>query len=83
MNIDKLTQKSMEAIRDAQRIAGEFSNPQLEQAHLLLALLRQDGGLIPQLLQKMDMTPESLEAATLTEIKKLPQVSGSREADRF
>ena len=83
MNVDKFTQKSMEAIRDAQRIAVENSNQQLEQAHLLLALLQQEGGLIPQLLQKMDVTAESLEAAAQAEVKKLPGVTGSREADRF
>ena len=83
MNLDQFTQKSMEAVRDAQKIAVEFSHQQLEQVHLLLALLRQENGLIPQLLQKMNITVESLEAATLTEVKKLPVVTGSREADRF
>ena len=83
MNVDKFTQKSMEAVRAAQTIAVEFSHQQLEQAHLLLALHRQESGLIPQLLQKMDVTAENLEAAVLTEVKKLPGVTGSREADRF
>ena len=47
------------------------------------ALLQQDGGLVPQLLKKMDVTVESLEAAAKTELGKVPAVTGSREADRF
>ena len=63
MNFGNYTQKSLEAIRNAQQIAVENSNQQLEQTHILLALLRQENGLIPQLLRKMDITVESLEAA--------------------
>ena len=55
MNPDIFTQKSLEAVRDAQRLAAEHQNQQIEQVHLLLALLRQDGGLIPQLLKKIDL----------------------------
>ena len=50
MNAEKLTQKSAEAIRAAQTIAQEYGNPQIEQAHLLWALLQDAEGLIPQLL---------------------------------
>ena len=84
MNPDIFTQKSLEAVRDAQRLAAEHQNQQLEQVHLLLALLRQDGGLIPQLLKKMDVSLESFDAATEAAVKKLPAVTGSgRDADRF
>ena len=83
MNFGNYTQKSLEAIRNAQQIAVENTNQQMEQSHILLALLRQEGGLIPQLLQKMEMSPESLEAATNALVQKLPRVTGSREADRF
>ncbi len=83
MNFNNYTQKSLEAVQSAQNIAVQNSNQQLEQVHLLLALLRQDGGLIPQLLRKMGVTVESLEAAANAELRKLPGVSGSREADRF
>ena len=51
--------------------------------HLLLALLRQEGGLTPQLLRKMEVSPESLEAAANQLLRKIPSVSGSRELDRF
>ncbi len=63
MNANQFTQKSLEAIQGAQDIAQEYGNQQIEQSHLLLALLRQDGGLIPQLLTNMGMTLPSFEAA--------------------
>ncbi len=83
MNFNSYTQKSLEAVQSARELAVRNSHQQLEQVHLLLALLRQDGGLIPQLLRKMDVTVESLEAAAETELRKIPAVKTSREADRF
>ena len=83
MNFNNYTQKSLEAVQSAQQIAVENSHQQLEQVHLLLALVQQDGGLIPQLLRKMEVTVESLEAAAQAELRKIPAVTGSREADRF
>jgi len=83
MNFGNYTQKSLEAVQSAQQLAVQNGHQQMEQIHLLVALLRQDGGLIPQLLRKMEVTVESLEAAAIAEMNKLPRVSGSREADRF
>ena len=83
MNFNNYTQKSLEAVQSAQTIAVQNNHQQLEQIHLLLALLRQEGGLIPQLLRKMEITVESLEAAANGELRKLPSVKTSREADRF
>ena len=83
MTFNNYTQKSLEAVQSAQNIAVQHSNQQLEQVHLLVALLQQDGGLTPQLLRKMGITTESLEAAAMAEVQKLPAVTGSREADRF
>ena len=83
MNFNQYTQKSLEAVQSAQNLAVQNSHQQLEQVHLLLALLRQDGGLIPQLLRKMDVTVESLEAAAAAQLRKIPSVKTSREADRF
>ncbi len=83
MNFNNYTQKSLEAIQSAQTIARSCNHQQLEQVHLFLALLQQDGGLIPQLLRKMDVTVESLESAVKQELKKIPGVTGSREADKF
>ena len=83
MTFNNYTQKSLEAVQSAQNIAVQHSNQQLEQVHLLVALLQQDGGLTPQLLRKMGITTESLEADAMAEVQKLPAVTGSREADRF
>ena len=84
MDPNEFTQKSLEAIRDAQTLAAEHQNQQIEQVHLLLAMIQQEGGLLPQLLKKMDISVESLTAATKAAVEKLPAVSGSgREADQF
>ncbi len=84
MNAQKYTQKSLSAIQAAQELTISNQNQQIEQIHLLCSLLRQDNGLVPQLLKKMDITVESLDAAVTAEIGKLPRVTGSgREADRF
>ena len=83
MNLNNYTQKSLEAVQSAQQLAVANNHQQLEQLHLLLALLKQDGGLVPQLLKKMDVTVESLTAAAEDKLRKIPAVHGSREADRF
>ena len=83
MNFNNYTQKSLEAVQDAQNIARSNHHQQMEQVHLLLALLRQEGGLVPQLLKKMGVTVESLNAAAEAELAKIPGVTGSREADKF
>ena len=83
MNFGNYTQKSLEAVQSAQQLAVEMNHQELHQVHLLLALLRQEGGLIPQLLRKMDITVESLAAAAQAALRKIPSVTGSREADRF
>ena len=83
MNFGNYTQKSLEAVQSAQNIARSHAHQQLEQVHLLLALLQQDGGLTRQLLRKMEITVESLEAAAMQLLRKIPGVSGSREADKF
>ncbi len=83
MNVQKFTQKSMEAIQLAQTIAMEHDNQQIEQCHIMLALLMQDGGLVPQLLERMDITVPSVMAATKELVAKLPTAIGStREVDK-
>ncbi|MEA4965157.1 MAG: ATP-dependent chaperone ClpB [Oscillospiraceae bacterium] len=84
MNAEKYTKKSSEAIQDAQNLAIEHQNQQIEQVHLFLSLLRQEAGLIPQLLGQMGVTVESLDAAAEQELQKLPGVTGSgRDAEKF
>ena len=77
MNAQKYTQKSLEAIQNAQSLATEYGNQQIEQPHILLALLQAENGLIPQLLENMGLTVPSLHAAVQAEVEKLPRVSGS------
>ena len=54
MNLNNYTQKSLEAVQSARNLARSNNHQELHPVHLLLALLRQEGGLIPQLLRKMD-----------------------------
>ena len=77
MNAERLTQKSAEAIRSAQQIAQEYGNPQIEQVHLLWALLQDGEGLIPQLLSGMGVTVPSLEAAVKNLLERQPRVTSS------
>ena len=83
MNFNNYTQKSLEAVQSAKNLAVQNGHQQMEQIHLLLALLQQDGGLTRQLLKKMELTVESLEAAAVAELRKIPSVKTSRDADRF
>ncbi len=76
MNTNQYTQKSLEAIDRAQKIALENNNMQIEQEHLLYALLDQDGGLIAQLFIKMDVDVDGVLADVDQLIGKIPQVSG-------
>ena len=76
MSNNQYTQKSMEAIALAQRIAAELGHQQLEQAHLLSALLTLPEGLIPQLLTKMGCSAETLNKGAEAIMNKLPQVRG-------
>ncbi len=83
MNANHFTQKSLEAIQSAQDLAREYANQQIEQVHLLLALLRQQDGLIPQLLTRMGLTVPSFEAAVRAEVERLPKVSLSHEVGKI
>ena len=83
MNFNNYTQKSLEAVQSAQNLAIQNGHQQLEQVHLLMALLRQESGLTPQLLRKMEKSVESMEAAAAQLLRKIPSVSGSRDMDRF
>ncbi|OON96529.1 MAG: ATP-dependent chaperone ClpB [Epulopiscium sp. Nele67-Bin005] len=77
MNTEKFTKKSVEAVKDAQSLATEKNHMQVDQAHLLVALLEQDGGLIPSILEKMDIGISNLLAQVETVLNKKPSVIGS------
>ena len=84
MNAQKFTQKSIAAINEAQNMAVEYQNPQIETIHLLCALLADGEGLIPQLLQKMGIDVQTARREAEAEAERLPRVSGSgREAGKI
>ena len=77
MNINKFTQKSIEAINHCQSIISEYGNQYVEQIHLLYSLLTIDESLITQLLKKMGVPMEQLQSSIIEEIGRLPKVSGA------
>ncbi len=81
MNTQKLTQKSLEVLQNAQNISIGNQNQQIEQVHILYSLLDIENSLIKQILKKMNVSDE-FEKAVKDEISKLPKVSGSREMDK-
>ena len=84
MNAQKLTQKSMEALQQAQSLALEYQHMQIEPLHLAHALLSQENGLIPQLVAKMNVQPAALLQSVEKELQKMPGVSGpGREPDKI
>lgn len=77
MNIEKLTQKSQEALSDSQKIAIEYSNQEIDTLHLFYALITQDDGVIPKILQLMEVNVPQLTAYTKEQLNSLPKISGN------
>ena len=77
MNINKFTQKSIEAINNCQNIISEYGNQYVEQVHLLYSLITIDDSLIAQLLKKMGVPMEQFKSSITDEISRLPKVSGA------
>ena len=83
MNIEKFTQKSIEAIREAQSCAIRNQNMQIDQQHLLYALLNQEDGAAAQILKKAKIDTKRMATACDREIQRIPRVSGpGREMDK-
>ena len=76
MDANKLTRKSQEALAQAQAIASEYNHQQVDVEHLLSALLKDDGGLIVQLLKRMDINAQLMAKAVTDELSRLPRVTG-------
>ncbi|MER6212101.1 ATP-dependent chaperone ClpB [Streptomyces sp. NPDC001642] len=76
MDMNRLTQKSQEALQEAQTAAVGMGHTEVDGEHLLLALLDQDDGLIPRLLQQAGTGPEELRAAVSEELSRRPKVTG-------
>lgn len=82
MNAQKFTQKSLEAMGEAQSIATRNSNQTVDEEHLLLALLLQESGLIPQLLVKMGIDPKIAVSRMEHAVNAVPKVQiGGQTAD--
>ena len=78
MNIQKFTQKSMEAISDCEKLAYEYGNQEIEQEHLLVALMRQSDGLIPMLIEKMEINKQHFTDTAVRYLEKRVKVSGGQ-----
>jgi ATP-dependent Clp protease ATP-binding subunit ClpB len=73
---DKFTVKAQEAVQRAGQLASEHGNPELQPLHLLAALLEDKEGIVPPILEKIGIGPQSVLSAVYAEIEKLPKVSG-------
>ena len=78
MNIQKFTQKSVEAINACEKLAYDYGNQEIEQEHLLVALMQQEDGLIPKLIEKMDIQRQHFEDNVLRKLEARVKVSGGQ-----
>ncbi len=76
MDINRMTQKTQEALQSAQSLAVHFGHVEVDGEHLLLALLQQEEGLVPRLVTRLGIDLRNLVAATRKELEKIPSVSG-------
>ncbi|MGA2787983.1 MAG: Clp protease N-terminal domain-containing protein, partial [Verrucomicrobiota bacterium] len=79
MQLDKLTLKSQEAVQDAQRLAREHSHQEIDGEHLLLALLGQDGSLVPELLTRIGVPPAQLSPDLEKELARRHKIQGGND----
>ena len=77
MNINKFTQKSMEAVSACEKLAYDYGNQEIEQEHLMLALLQQQDGLIPKLIEKMEINLEHFTDNVIKRVEARVKVSGA------
>ena len=78
MNIQKFTQKSIEAVNDCEKLAYEYGNQEIEQEHLLVSLLQQNDGLILKLIEKMEINKEHFMDNALRHLEARVKVSGGQ-----
>ncbi len=79
MDTNRFTQKSLEALQAAQQLAQSYGNAQVEQVHLLDALLNQENGLIGQLMSKLGLNVQQVQTACESAVNRLPKISGSNQ----
>ena len=78
MNIQKFTQKSIEAVNTCEKLAYDYGNQEIEQEHLLVALMQQQDGLIPKLIEKMDIQKEHFLDNAIRKLEARVKVSGGQ-----
>ena len=78
MNIQKFTQKSLEAVNNCEKLAYDYGNQELEQEHLLVSLLQQEDGLIPKLIEKMEIDVKHFTQNAIRHLEARTKVSGGR-----
>ena len=78
MNIQKFTQKSVEAINDCDKLAYEYGNQEIEQEHLMVALMQQEDGLIPKLIEKMEIQKQHFADNVRRKLEARVKVSGGQ-----
>ena len=78
MNINKFTQKSLQAINDLEKVAYEYGNQEIEEEHLLYALMNQEDSLIKKLIEKMEIQPQYFANAVISALEKRTKVSGGQ-----
>src|SRR5687767_1280382 len=83
MDFAKLTQMSRQGVTEAQNIARRHSNNEVDTWHLLAALLAQENGIVPGLLDKMNITPSGVQLAVERELERLPKVSGAVDTSKI
>src|SRR5262249_62230784 len=79
MNINKYTEKAQEAILAAQQLAASLSHPLVEPEHLLVALLEQRDGIVPEVFRKMGADPAEIGRAAREPVEKIPQTYGGAQ----
>ena len=78
MNVQKFTQKSLQAVNDLEKIAYEYGNQEVEQEHLLYSLLNQEDSLILKLIEKMEINKDEFKSSLVQALEKRPKVSGGQ-----
>ncbi len=79
MNLNKFTEKAQEAVLSAQRLAEEYSHSEIRPSHLLLALLQQEGGVVPQIVRNLGASPDTLAQLVQTELQNEAKVYGGSQ----
>lgn len=81
--MDKLTRKSLEAMQQAANLAKQKNNPEVEPEHVTLALLEQDGGVVPRIFEKLGLKVQSYIEALKSRIERFPQVTGGNKQEPY